>query len=207
MDCPYCDTIIKAHQYDDHVDTCGSRTDVCDKCLQRFMLKYLEDHVRNCNSQTAELPRLPTPPPIGTYSNDRRSPSPRYEAPPIAVPLNLPRLADRDIMRPHVRDPGIPVVGLPFNPLVPRPDLSTPEDDGNGRPANPTIVLDPNWVGSIAEAMGVDDSELDRIVAGNINAYQQISQNALGHRERDHELEQGTSFLDYTSYMCSCIVQ
>ena len=44
VECKYCELEVKAGDYDTHIDTCGSRTDFCDKCNIRVMLKDMEEH-------------------------------------------------------------------------------------------------------------------------------------------------------------------
>ena len=60
--CKYCELEVKAADYDSHVDACGSRTDFCDKCNCRVMLKDMEEHkLAKCGDLKAvEFPLEPT---------------------------------------------------------------------------------------------------------------------------------------------------
>ena len=53
---------MRAGEYDGHIDTCGSRTDYCDKCNLRVMLKDMEEHkLTKCGDLKAEeFPMEPT---------------------------------------------------------------------------------------------------------------------------------------------------
>lgn len=44
MECKYCELEIRRADYQDHVNGCGSRTDFCELCNQRVMLKDMDEH-------------------------------------------------------------------------------------------------------------------------------------------------------------------
>ena len=44
VNCKYCELEVRAGDYDSHIETCGSRTDYCDRCNVRVMLKDMEEH-------------------------------------------------------------------------------------------------------------------------------------------------------------------
>ena len=54
---------MKSADYDVHIDACGSRTDYCEKCNIRVMLKDMEEHkLIKCGDLKAEdFPTEPTP--------------------------------------------------------------------------------------------------------------------------------------------------
>ena len=57
MECKYCELDVKHKEYGDHVDACGSRTDYCELCGQRVMLKDMDEHkMAKCASVRAESP-------------------------------------------------------------------------------------------------------------------------------------------------------
>ena len=62
VECKYCELDVKAADYDTHIDACGSRTDYCDKCNVRVMLKDMEEHkLAKCGDLKAvEFPMEPT---------------------------------------------------------------------------------------------------------------------------------------------------
>ena len=45
--CKHCELEVKAIDFQEHIAACGSRTDVCDKCLQRVMLRDMESHQKH----------------------------------------------------------------------------------------------------------------------------------------------------------------
>ena len=45
--CKHCELEVKAINFQEHIAACGSRTDVCDKCLQRVMLRDMESHQKH----------------------------------------------------------------------------------------------------------------------------------------------------------------
>ena len=44
VNCKYCELEVRSGDYDTHIETCGSRTDYCDRCNVRVMLKDMEEH-------------------------------------------------------------------------------------------------------------------------------------------------------------------
>ena len=68
MECKYCQLEVKAVDFMEHTAACGSRTDVCDKCLTRLMLRDMDDHKCgepppvHCNQYLTP----PKPRPVGT---------------------------------------------------------------------------------------------------------------------------------------------
>ena len=43
--CDYCELEVPLSNLDEHVIECGSRTDVCEKCNNRFVLMDLKIHI------------------------------------------------------------------------------------------------------------------------------------------------------------------
>ena len=55
MECKYCELDICRSDYPEHVEQCGSRTDFCDLCNQRVMLKDMSEHkAMKCGHMKAE---------------------------------------------------------------------------------------------------------------------------------------------------------
>lgn len=169
--CKYCSLQVKAVDYTEHEDACGSRTDECDQCSQRVMLRYMDDHV--CG----------TPRPL--INNPYR---PQY---PLRRVLND---SSGIQARPYQRDPSIPTVHSVNDTIfgggviIPYPitaldgmvnTTSQEENGGDGlseeagsvfpmrRPHNPTVVVDRDWLGSVSNAVD-DETELDSVIAKNI---------------------------------------
>ena len=62
IDCKYCELEVRAGDYDTHIETCGSRTDYCDRCNVRVMLKDMEEHkLTKCSDLKAEDELHPEP--------------------------------------------------------------------------------------------------------------------------------------------------
>ena len=45
--CKHCELEVKAIDFQEHIAACGSRTDICDKCSQRVMLRDMESHQKH----------------------------------------------------------------------------------------------------------------------------------------------------------------
>ena len=46
-ECKYCELDITRDEYTDHTESCGSRTDFCELCNQRVMLRNMQEHLEN----------------------------------------------------------------------------------------------------------------------------------------------------------------
>ena len=109
--CEYCDLGVKASDYEDHENICGSRTDECALCRKRVMLRYMAEHQKN-NCVKSRRPKVncykkPLPPTsIAT---------PLSQTPPIAIPLShtpptvTPLSSTGSLMKESPRHPSIPV--------------------------------------------------------------------------------------------------
>ena len=57
MECKYCELDIRRGSYPEHVEQCGSRTDYCELCNQRVMLKEMNEHkAMKCGHMKSESP-------------------------------------------------------------------------------------------------------------------------------------------------------
>jgi len=71
MDCEYCELQFKAMDLCEHQDSCGSRTDVCEKCQQYVMLKEMKSHLENmCISVVQPNGRRSHPTNVGETNNN-----------------------------------------------------------------------------------------------------------------------------------------
>ena len=62
LNCKYCELEVRAGDYDTHTDACGSRTDFCDRCNVRVMLKEMEEHkLTKCGDLKAAEQLYPEP--------------------------------------------------------------------------------------------------------------------------------------------------
>ena len=46
--CQYCQLTFNNQQHAQHVEVCGSRTEVCEGCSKRIVLKNMEEHMSEC---------------------------------------------------------------------------------------------------------------------------------------------------------------
>ena len=54
-ECKYCELDIARDQYEEHTESCGSRTDFCELCNQRVLLRDMQDHLVNkCQKKLGE---------------------------------------------------------------------------------------------------------------------------------------------------------
>ena len=57
VECKFCELDIRRGSYPEHVEQCGSRTDYCELCNQRVMLKDMNEHKEmKCGHIRAESP-------------------------------------------------------------------------------------------------------------------------------------------------------
>ena len=57
VECKYCELDIRRGDYQEHVEQCGSRTDFCELCNQRVMLKDMSEHKEmKCGHMKSESP-------------------------------------------------------------------------------------------------------------------------------------------------------
>jgi len=71
VDCEYCELQFKAMDLYQHQDSCGSRTDVCEKCQQYVMLKEMKSHLENmCISVVQPDGRGSHPTNVGEANNN-----------------------------------------------------------------------------------------------------------------------------------------
>ena len=57
VECKYCELEVRRADYHEHAEQCGSRTDFCELCNQRVMLKEMSEHkLTKCGHMRAESP-------------------------------------------------------------------------------------------------------------------------------------------------------
>ena len=158
--CPYCQLEVKANEFDEHSDPCGSRTDVCDNCNQRVMLKFMEEHHRDYCGKSLPEPSshrhrlLPTQPPQAPAYHDLYPPQRDSHAPAVAV---TPLHPYHDPPPYYPDDQPARDEGSSQQPSETRAELSPPSLH------NPTMIIDPDWLGSVADAVG--EKNLDSMLA------------------------------------------
>ena len=185
VECKYCELDVKHKEYGDHVDACGSRTDYCELCGQRVMLKDMDEHkMAKCASVRAESPldqhtldnlegltpphayehRFGTPPLVYEDQFDDQN---GYGFSPFYPYGNgygyygdhydneYGRYGDAHV---HERSPS--PVEVHTRPTDPQP-LSPPPYT-----ADDNVHVDPQWLQTVAEACGEED--LDRVLAQNM---------------------------------------
>ena len=90
--CYYCQLKVKASDYMEHVAVCGSRTDVCKKCLMRLMLKDMETH--KCGVLQSHLQHNPyqAPPKLSSYNameEEERRRRREWEEKEVLIPCDV----------------------------------------------------------------------------------------------------------------------
>ena len=222
--CNYCDLYVKACEYEEHENPCGSRTDECEKCQKRVMLRYITFHMENECTKTrrSRVNRYRR-----TTDKDDTSKRPHHPSIPVAttptvrenmIPKTLQRTSpsllyspverigqfspnddqgDISVTKHHDIAVDSRVDNDPIQPLYDRHDkvirrrdqtkgcvpthghsptkgrVPTRERDLTddyeleGTQNDTTMVLDPEWVGTVANVMK-DEEELDLLIARNV---------------------------------------
>ena len=153
--------------YEEHSAPCGSRTDLCDKCNERVMLRYMEEHHALYCGKPRPQPtyhrQVKTQVPLPYYSE--RYPQPDSYGRPVLQPAISKRTPS----------PSSPVP-LHDSPTLQNGFHPTEQEEGYGLPSaevgsvqpggNVTMMIDQDWVGSVANACGEDN--LDSMIAQNM---------------------------------------
>lgn len=174
VECKYCELDVKHKEYGDHVDACGSRTDYCELCGQRVMLKDMDEHkMAKCASVRAESPLDQhtldnleglTPPrayehqfgdengygfsPFYPYGNGYGYYGDHYDN-------EYGHYGDAHV---HERSQSpVEVHTCPTDPQPPSPPPYSADDN---------VHVDPQWLQTVAEVCGEED--LDRVLAQNM---------------------------------------
>ena len=157
LECKYCDLEVRQAAYDEHVESCGSRTDHCEMCLQRVMLKDMQEH-RNlkCGSLRAnddddpldpqtlrELAELDHAPPYH-FLHDHHHQGYHH-------PYAVDHQSQAAVNSGSRRTPSPP-------PPLPPPAYVDQQ----------SVQLDPVWIQTVASACG--EEELDDLLAQNMFA-------------------------------------
>ena len=171
--CDFCDLDVKMSEYNTHVYTCGSRTDVCEVCQRRVMLREMDNHGKNRCDRSPQ-PGLIQPAP---------QPSPVFNVPLRPPPYDEVMLDDENRMDTSelpARLNALDNENLPYVAVDGSNAEDFPEQDPaarnpseihglayDSRPANPTMVIDQAWLKSMRAVYG-EDANLDAIVAQNM---------------------------------------
>ena len=189
--CEFCQLDVKAPEFEEHHAACGSRTDECERCRKRVMLRFMADHLEHeCSKprivnpykkrMTGKEPTLDK----GAVRRDRPKGTIVPRAPPVQqpTPVSVGVVRDRSPFEEIVEPPRLNVsptispkdlhpITRVDDPVGVTPlDESREKEDFKGQlnpSSNPTLVFDQEWVGSVAHALG-DDVELDRAIADSI---------------------------------------
>ena len=181
---------MKACDYQEHESICGSRTDECDVCRKRVMLRNMNDH--NCNSKPRHNPYRNTS--SGSKNIHPHHPSvPVKTHPSISVPKHSIPPTRVGELTPVDSDDTLP---QPISPTtIPVDKYSPPDPDqllaASG--SNTTIVFDSDWVDSVSKAIG--DRELDSVIAST--AFQEDVRKKTKQYQDQFETEAGKSSSQY----------
>ena len=138
MECKYCELDIRRGDYHEHSEQCGSRTDFCELCNQRVMLKEMSEHkLTKCGHMRAE------------------SPLQRYQLEGMGLlgQQDGGESDSSDDFNPNYYPPH--VIG---RPTTPPPPYERRNDE--------SMHVDPHWLQTVAEACGEDN--LDALLAQNV---------------------------------------
>ena len=162
--CPYCQLEVKEMDLDEHSAPCGSRTDVCDKCLQRVMLRYMEEHHKKyCGKpQPSYHQHHVRPQPVLPDYSELYSHQDSYSRPVLQEAVSERQHSPVF----HHDHPAVNDGFLPPEPEERHPPLSEAGPVQSPPSGNPTMVIDQDWVGSVASACGGD--RLDSMIAENM---------------------------------------
>ena len=186
--CQYCELDIRRADFEEHVEGCGSRTDVCELCNRRVMLRDMADHkLDNCGVVKAKKPPqddysagqwdgwegdgadTSVPGHFGAGWEDNYGPN-MLVARRIALgPDGTPRVQAL-IMSPLM--PGLVPTGPPAidHTHYPRTTATKPtRSESNGHSSEQdNIHVDPQWLASVADVCG--EENLDQVLAQNMMA-------------------------------------
>ena len=128
VECKYCELDIRRADYPEHTDQCGSRTDFCEQCNMRVMLKDMSEHkLTKCGHMKAE------------------SPLQRYQLEGMGLVGQSEGESDSsDDLNPNYYPPH----GIGHS-TTPPPAYERRNDD--------SMHVDPYWLQTVAEACGEDN--------------------------------------------------
>ncbi len=178
MECKYCELHVKRKDFHEHVDGCGSRTDPCELCNQRVMLKDTEEH--KCgdtkSEEGAQDPHTLQHINYGGISNlmfphDIFSPvnglhhhhhhHHQHNLPPFLVGSDsrqhLPYDSHSEASVHHHHQ-------SPYTVGASQSEINQPSPYESHR--EESIHVDPQWLASLTDACG--DENLDRMLAQNL---------------------------------------
>ena len=159
MECKFCELDIKSRDFEQHVDNCGSRTDFCDRCMQRVMLKDMEEHKTlkcgRAHSSDEEVdPTLENiyPDTHGHGHFDMGLPMGPQDL--VYGSVHYDEYDDEHLEEPvnDFQSNGVPVLEREFQP----------QDTSGG---HSSVLVDQSWLDTVAEACGPD---FDHILAQNM---------------------------------------
>ena len=176
VECKYCELDIKFKDFETHLDSCGSRTDYCDRCNRRVMLKNMEEH------KAMKCGRGESPPIDETLGNI----FPYAEE----YPVEEGRFDDfhyNDFAGGHVHvyehyQNGLTAEDVPHD---------QPHPTENTQNAPESFQVDPQWLETVAKACSPED--LDRVLAQNMfyENLRQVSARDEYHGVRHEVLQEG----------------
>ena len=128
VECKFCELAQPFRLFEEHVDACDSRTDFCERCNKRVMLKNMDEHLEfKCGQSDA--------PPIASNAEDLANMSAYAEGEPDATPPFLNGLRLGGMLLPgrggNNLDVAEPVHGLGRS-NSPTPLYAPPEGEEKG---------------------------------------------------------------------------
>lgn len=179
MECKYCELEILRKNYTEHIEGCGSRTDICELCSERVRLRDMYEHKQSKCRQGVN----------GSTGVPLLQPYQDFDSQGFFSPLSTlfsSHGTHQSLFGVSPNQPGFvhPFVPLPAQPAInhahssvadqamPRPQQSDAPADHS---AEDSLHVDPQWLASVAGVCG--DESLDQVVAQNmmIEDYQRRS--------------------------------
>lgn len=155
MECKFCELDILREEYVEHQNGCGSRTDFCEFCNQRVMLKDMAEHKQTkCGHMKSEYT-------MSSYDLRQRS----FDEQESGV-YDVNR-AQEEILLSRGGGGGRPSNFPPLHayhhsvpPLSPPPNYDAHKDN--------SVHVDPQWLASVADVCGKDN--MDQVLEQNLRA-------------------------------------
>ena len=149
IECKYCQLEIRRVDYLEHVDGCGSRTDFCEICNQRVMLRDMDEH------KLAKCAHMKSEDSLDPLIFKQLQEEDQHE-----FIDSYGRFGDVVFIHHRMNDSHEPVFDHTYHHTQVQP--SSPSHDCHEE----DIHVDPQWLASVADVCGEED--LDHVLAQNL---------------------------------------
>lgn len=184
LECKYCDLEFRRIELSEHIEGCGSRTDHCELCNRRVMLKDMAEHKENKCATVMVDDTID----ITSHGQSQR-PGLFFTQQTVLTPNGYP-LYESVNLSPHHSSMSFP---FPFGHLHQYPQQSplsayealTPADKHH---EEEKLHVDPQWLASVADVCGEED--LDQVLAQSVmvqGSYSAAATRSNGRQAHSHE--------------------